>query len=148
VSDRASGQAAQQNYWNQLVLLKTIACFVRRYRDEQGRWITRIGIFKAVVTSGTIGAWAIWKDYAFIWGVLLGVAQVLDAAKEFIPQTTNRRGAAECVTVLETMLIDAQFEWYEIFAGKHQAGEIMERWRKLARFMTETEENSFRTAFQ
>ncbi len=64
--------------------LKVVALYVRRYRDEQAWWITRIGVFKAIVTSGTIGAWAIWKDYAFVWGILLGAAQILDAAKEFI----------------------------------------------------------------
>jgi hypothetical protein len=80
-------------YWNQLVLVKVVACYVRRYRDEQGRWINWIGIFKAVVTSSTIGAWAIWKDYAFVWAVLFGVAQLLDAAKDYIPQTKHRRSA-------------------------------------------------------
>jgi hypothetical protein len=30
---------------------------------------------------------------------------------------------------METIIIDARFEWYEIFAGKNEAGEIMDRWR-------------------
>jgi hypothetical protein len=81
-----TGHAEQQTYWNQLVLVKVVSCYVRRYRDEQAWWINRIGFFKAIVMSGTIGAWAIWKDYAFVWGVLLGIAQVVDAAKEYIPQ--------------------------------------------------------------
>ncbi len=25
----------QQTYWNQMVLVKVVACYVRRYRDEQ-----------------------------------------------------------------------------------------------------------------
>lgn len=83
MSDVGSGHIEQQIYWNQMVIIKVVACYIRRYRDEQAWWIDRIGIFKAVVTSGTIGAWAIWKDYAFVWGVLLGVAQVLDAAKDY-----------------------------------------------------------------
>ena len=72
-----TGQTAQETYWNQLVILKVVACYVRRYRDEQAWWINKIGLFKAVVTSGTIGAWAIWKDYAFVWGLLIGAAQIL-----------------------------------------------------------------------
>ncbi len=62
MSDAGAGQAAQETYWNQPVMLKVVASYVRRYRDEQAWWITRIGFFKAVVTSGTIGAWAVWKD--------------------------------------------------------------------------------------
>jgi hypothetical protein len=53
---KSSGAGAQEAYWNQLVLLKVVACYVRRYRDEQAWWIDRIGLFKAAVTSGTIGA--------------------------------------------------------------------------------------------
>jgi hypothetical protein len=43
----------------------------------------------------------------------------------------------------ESIVIDARFEWYEIFDGQHEAGEIMDRWRKLARFMNETEGKYF-----
>ena len=143
MSDGGAGQGAQETYWNQLVLLKVVACYVRRYRDEQAWWITRIGVFKAIVTSGTIGAWAVWKDYAFLWGILLGAAQVLDAAKEFIPQTKNRRSASEFVNAIEAIIIDARFEWYEVFTGKYEAGDIMDRWRKLARLLNETEGKHF-----
>jgi hypothetical protein len=143
VSAEGVGQGAQETYWNQLVTLKVVASYIRLYRDEQAWWITRIGLFKAVVTSGTIGAWAIWKDYAFVWGILLGAAQVLDAAKDFIPQTKNRRSASEFLGVMETIIIDARFEWFSIFSGEHEASEIMARWRKLAKLMNETEGKYF-----
>ncbi|HTB45852.1 MAG TPA: hypothetical protein VK741_19685 [Acetobacteraceae bacterium] len=143
MSDTDLGAGEQQTYWNQLVLVKVVACYVRRYRDEQAWWINRIGLFKAVVTSSTIGAWAIWKDYAFVWGVLLGAAQILDAAKEYIPQTKHRRSASEFVAAIENVFIDARFEWYGIFSGKCPPDEIMERCRKLAKLLNEIETKHF-----
>lgn len=143
MSEAGSGQAAQETYWNQLVLLKVVACYMRRYRDEQARWINRIGLFKAVVTSGTIGAWVIWKDYAFVWGVLLGCAQILDAGKDFLPHTKNRRGASELLGVVENLFIDARFDWFAIFSGECSAGDIMGRWRALARLLNEAERQHF-----
>lgn len=143
MSEGGTAQGAQETYWNKLVLLKVVTCYVRRYRDEQASWITRIGVFKAIVASGTIGARAIWKDYAFVWGILLGAPQILDSAKEFMPQTKNRRNASEFVSVMETIIIDARFEWFEIFTGKFEASEIMDRWRRLARIMNETEAKYF-----
>jgi hypothetical protein len=134
MSEAGTGHIEQQTYWNQLVLVKVVGCYVRRYRDEQAWWINRIGLFKAIVTSGTIGAWAIWKDYAFVWGVLLGIAQVLDAAKDYIPQTKHRRNASEFVSELESVIIDARFDWHSIFNGQCSAREIMERWRIWRRF--------------
>ena len=72
-----------------------------------------------------------------------GAAQILDAAKEFLPQTKNRRNASDFVGIMETIVIDARFDWYSIFTGKFEADEIMDRWRKLARLMTETEGKYF-----
>jgi len=143
VSDGGAGERAQEAYWQELVMLKVIACYVRRYRDRQAWWINKIGLFKAIVTSGTIGAWAIWKDYAFIWGILLGATQILDASKDYIPQTKNRRSASEFVATIENIIIEARFEWFEIFHGKYPADEIMDRWRKLAKLLNEAESKCF-----
>lgn len=99
--------------WNQLVLLKVFAGYVRRYRDEQAWWVSRIGLFKVVVTSGTIGAWDIWKHYAFLWSLLLGAPQILDAAKDYIPQSAHRRHASELLGVIKNTVIDTRFEWFE-----------------------------------
>jgi hypothetical protein len=143
LSDAGAGHREQQTYWNQLVLVKVVACYVRRYRDEQAWWITRLGFFKVAVMSGTIGAWGLWKDYAFVWAVLLGIAQILDAAKDYIPQTKHRRNASEFVSALENVIIDARFEWHSIFRGQYAAAEIMERWRALAKLLNETETKHF-----
>ena len=44
---------------------------------------------------------------------------------------------------METIIIDARFEWFSIFSGEHEASDIMARWRKLARLMNETERKYF-----
>lgn len=138
-----TGHGAQEAYWQQLVTCKIVSCYVKLYRDGQTWWIKRIGIFKAVATSGTIGAWVVWKEYAFVWGVILALAQVLDAIKEYIPQTKGQRAASEFVQAMETLIIDARFEWYSVFSGQLSAPEIMTRWRKLAKLMIEIETKHF-----
>ncbi|MDQ0392649.1 hypothetical protein [Labrys monachus] len=138
-----NGHSEQQRYWNQLVLVKIVACYVRRYRDEHSQWIRSIGLFKAVATSATIGAWIIWKEYAIVWGVVVGATQVLDAAKDYLPQVKNRHLASEFVSSVEKILIDAEFEWYEIYAGKVPAPDIMERWRRLSRLLHDHETKCF-----
>jgi len=141
-SDQA-GHDAQGAYWKQLITCKIVSSYVRRYRDRQAAWINYTGIFKAIVSSGTIGAWVIWKDYALVWGALLAAMQILDAIKEFIPQTKNRRNASDFVSALEHIIIDARFEWYEVSNGKFDDLEIMNRWRKLAKLLIETEAKYF-----
>lgn len=111
MSGHQPGRQAQETYWKQLVLCKIVACYIKRYRDHQAVWIRTVGIIKAVAASGTIGAWAVWKEHAFIWGIVLALAQALDAVKEFIPQTKNRQNASDFVSALEAIIIDARFEW-------------------------------------
>jgi len=141
VSGTATGP--QETYWRQLVTCKVVSCYVRLYRDGQAKWINGTGIFKAVVTSSTIGAWAIWRDYAFVWGVLLAAAQIVDAVKEYMPQTKDRRQASEFIQAMESLIIDARFEWFAVSTGDYTAAEIMERWRKLSRLMHEIETKYF-----
>lgn len=138
-----TGHGAQEAYWQQLVTCKIVSCYVKLYRDGQSKWINGTGIFKAVATSGTIGAWAIWKEYAFVWGIVLAAAQVLDAIKEYIPQTKGRRVASEFVQAMESLIIDARFEWFSVFNGEFTAAEIMDRWRKVAKLMNEIEIKHF-----
>jgi len=126
-----------------MVLLTVVAFYVRAYRDRQARWIDSTGLVRALVTSGTIGAWIIWKDHAALWGALVGITQMLDAGKDYLPQAKNRRSASEFLVTIDNMIIDARFEWFAIFNGDYEAGEIMNRWRQLAKLLTETEAKHF-----
>lgn len=139
----SNGQMAQQTYWNQLVLVKVVSCYVRRYRDEQTRWIKYTGLFKAAVTSSTIGAWAVWKEYAFVWGVFLAVAQVLDAAKDYLPQTKHMRAASDFVAAIEGIFIEARYDWFSVYSGKFPPDEIMAKWKNLAKMLNDAESKHF-----
>ncbi len=75
--------------------------------------------------------------------MLICAAQILDAAKDYIPQTRNRRNASEFVSVIESVIIDARFEWFSIFNGEYSSAEIMDRWRKVAKLLNEIESKYF-----
>jgi hypothetical protein len=106
-------------------------------------WISRLGALKAVVSSGTIGAWAIWKDYAIIWGGLIALVQVIDALKDYIPQAKHAKAASDFVAALEDIINDARLEWHGVFNGKFDAEGIMTRWRKLAGALSAAEHKHF-----
>ena len=86
---------AQARYWNQTVELKGLAVLIRLYRDDQARWISRLGIVKALAASSTIAGWSIWKDYALVWGIILALSQLLDAIKEYLPSSLALRRDGE-----------------------------------------------------
>ena len=60
-----------------------------------------------------------------------------------MPQTKHQRSASDFVIAIENVVIDARFDWHSISKGQYSAADIMERWRSLARFLSETEAKFF-----
>ena len=134
----------QQNlYWNQLIELKVAAGYIRRRRDDLGKKVTSLATLKAVASSGGIAAWAIWKDYAFLWGAIIAASQLADALKDVFPFTKTHKAACEHTITLNSMFIDAELEWENIFSGRYTDEHIMNRRHKLKKIQHETERKNF-----
>ncbi|MGA3040398.1 MAG: hypothetical protein ABSF54_06350 [Bryobacteraceae bacterium] len=144
MNDTAATSHRQQNlYWNQMIELKVEAAYIRRYRDALGRKVTALATLKAIASSGGIAAWAIWKEYAFLWGTIIAASQVADALKEVFPFTKAHKAACDHAISLNSMFIDAQLEWESIFSGRYTDEQIMTRLHKLKKLQHETERKNF-----
>jgi|tagenome__1003787_1003787.scaffolds.fasta_scaffold20084252_2 hypothetical protein len=133
----------QQLYWNQIVELKVAASYIRRYRDHLGRWVAGVGTVRAIASSGSIAAWALWKEHAFIWAAIIAASQVADALKDVFPFTKKQKAASVHATALSSMFIDAQLEWENIFSGKCTDAEITQRRHKLMKLQHDAECSNF-----
>lgn len=133
----------QQLYWNQMVELKIASAYIRLYRDHLATWVSTLGTLKAVASSVGIGAWVIWKQYAFVWAAIIAASQVADALKEVFPFTKKHKAASELTLALTSLFIDAQLEWENIFSGRYTNDEIMNRLHKLRKLQLEAESKSF-----
>ena len=107
-----------------MVELKVAAAYTRRYRDALGTWVTGLGTVKAIASSGSIAAWVIWKEYAFVWGMIIAASQVADALKDVFPFAKTHKAASEHTTTLGSIFIDAQLEWESIFPGSTQTNKL------------------------
>jgi hypothetical protein len=126
-----------------MIELKVASGYIRRYRDELGRRVTAVGTVKAIASSGSIAAWVVWREYAFAWGAIIAVAQVVDALKEVFPFTKTHKAASEHTVALGSIFIDAQLEWENIFSGRYTDEQIANRRHKLMKLQHEAERRSF-----
>ncbi len=126
-----------------MIELKVACVYLRRYRDGLGTWVTRLGTLKAIASSGSIAAWVIWKEYAFVWGVIIAASQVTDALKDVFPFSKTHRAASEHTISLETLFIDAQLEWEGVFSGRYTNEQISNRRHKLMKLQHEAERHNF-----
>ncbi len=126
-----------------MVELKVAAAYIRRYRDDLGTWVTRLGVLKAVASNGGIAAWVVWREYAFVWGAIIAASQLADVLKEVFPFTKTHRASSEHTVALNSMLIDAQLEWENIFSGRYSDEQISSRRHKLMKLQHDAERKAF-----
>jgi len=133
----------QQLYWNQMYQLKVAASYIRLYRDQLGKWVTGLGALRAIASCTGIAAWAIWREYAFVWGAIIAASQVTDALKDVFPFTKKHKAACEHTMILDNLFIDVQREWEYIFSRRYTNDEIMERLHRLRKSQFEAEKQHF-----
>jgi hypothetical protein len=126
-----------------MIVLKVAAYYIRHYRDHLGNWVTGLGTVRAIASSGGIAAWALWREYAFVWGAIIAAAQVADALKDVFPFSKKHKAANEHAITLGSIFIDAQLEWENIFSGRYTDDEIMSRLHKLRKLQHDAERNTF-----
>jgi hypothetical protein len=106
-----------------------------------------IGIIRALASSATIGAWAIWRDLYIVWAILLGVSQIWEAIKERIPLAQRYKSSAAFATTLETLFIDSQYDWEKIRREELAENEIISRERRLRRMKQDAKNKNFPNGF-
>jgi hypothetical protein len=108
----------QQIYWQEFVQLKADACYVRDYRNALGRWVTGVAAVRAIASAGGIAAWAIWKQYAYVWACIIAVSQVVDALKNVFPFYKRREALSRWSRTLSRLFVEAQRDWDAISGGE------------------------------
>lgn len=118
--DQSTSQPSreQQMYWSEFNQLKADACYVRDYRNSIGRWVTAFATIRALTSTSSIGAWLVWKRYAFVWAGLIVASQLIDALKDVFPLYKRRRSLSRWSRTLNLLFVEAQKNWDEIAGGQ------------------------------
>ncbi len=136
----------QQNlYFNELFQLKIACEYIRLYRNDLARWVARFGALRAVASSGAVAAWAVVQAHPLVWGGIIAAAQVGDALKDVIPFTARHKAASALSMSLDSLLIEALYEWEGVFAARFTTEDITERRRKLMQLQHEADTKHFPT---
>jgi len=92
-----------------------------------------INIFLALASSGSIGAWAIWKEYPMIWGSIIVVSQIVSTIKPYFPYNKYVKELNERYLKIEYINIELEQLWYKYSKRKvndDQANELYVEIRK------------------
>ena len=117
MSELSGPSVEQDQYWLEMQQLRLSAIYVREYRDSIGRMETTVAAIRAIASSGSIGAWVIWRQYAFIWAALIAASQIADALRDVFPFRKRRQALSGWCNALNRLFVDAQRDWDMIASG-------------------------------
>lgn len=135
-------------YWAQLRQVKAASIYMRLYRNRLAKQVRAVELIKAISSSGAIAGWVIWKDAPLLWGSIIAAAQFLDAVKGVFPFAKLHRAASDLTVAMETIWIDADAEWTDIYAGRLTDQEITKRLQKLRKLQLDAERKHFPDGFE
>jgi hypothetical protein len=107
----------QDQYWLEMQQLRLSAIYVREYRDSIAKMETTVAAIRAITSSGSIGAWVIWRQYAFVWAALIAASQIADALRDVFPFRKRRQALSGWCNALNRLFVDAQRDWDSIASG-------------------------------
>ena len=69
--------------WNFMIDSKTNEYFSSLTVKYYQKWDLITNIFLVAVTSSSIAAWAIWKEFPLLWAIIIGLSQIMTLAKPY-----------------------------------------------------------------
>lgn len=114
----------QEQYWNELYQLKTHINVVEYLLEKAEKADRIIKIVLAITSSVSIGSWAIWNQYSYIWAIIIAGSQIISAIVPYLPYTNRIKSYSSLIKEWEELMILSEFKWYAISNGELTKDEI------------------------
>ncbi|PTX94434.1 hypothetical protein [Opitutus sp. ER46] len=116
----------QERYWRLLIQLKADAVYTGCYVERSEAWDNGIAMFSALVSSGSISAWAVWKKFDWLWALLVAASQVLNVVKQYLPFKKRILPVRAIAYAYEEIFLKAESRWFDVAQGNLTEAEINE----------------------
>lgn len=117
----------QAQYWVELQSLKAHVYYLELYQIRSENIERGISIVLAIASAGSIGGWAIWKEYAFVWGVLIMLSQVISVVYKFLPFKARIKPLSAAGIELSVLADEAEKGWFDVAQGDLTEREINDK---------------------
>lgn len=108
----------QEQYWKELYQLKVHIHLIELLLERAERVDRVVKIILAVSSSVSIGAWAIWNHYSYVWAAIIATSQVLTAVRPFLPYSNRIKAYSPLIRELEELMIHSEYKWSAISNGE------------------------------
>lgn len=116
----------QRRFWKELTELRFGAFYLHEYHLHFDKWRTRQSALLALVASGSVATWAIWKEMPLFWASLVALSHVISAIRQWLPWERRLRSVVQAKQDLDSLALLAESRWFGIRSG-HLSREEVDR---------------------
>lgn len=120
----SSNGVYQKRYWREMDQLKVHSLYLGEYLQSTTKIDRGINIFLAITSSSSICGWAIFKEYAFVWGSLIAVSQLINAIKTYLPYSNRLKSLRGITNEIDALCIAMETKWFDVSEGKLESVDI------------------------
>lgn len=117
----------QERYWRLFVELKTQSLYINLYQMKTEGRERLINGFLAISSSSSIGGWVIFRDYAFVWGAIIAMSQVIAAVKDYLPYRRRLKALSGFSHDLARLSVNVEHDWFDVSEGRLSAAQIQKK---------------------
>lgn len=121
----------KEKYWNYMVALKYQLFYLGEYIDHSYKWDTYLNWFLACASTSSIGAWAIWKEFNYVWSIIIAGSQVINALKAQLPYSKRTKFLPKLYSELSELFNEYDYWWYKVSNDKLSEEEINDKLKEL-----------------
>ncbi|WP_175712775.1 hypothetical protein [Burkholderia ambifaria] len=114
----------QLRFWRALYELVSHGYFLETYCQRSALWERRTNTVLAVTSTGSLGIWAVFKQFPLLWSGIIVVTHMVGATSKYLPFSARVRAASACAHEYRTHQNWAEAKWCEIADGMLTETEI------------------------
>ena len=123
--------------WNNLAIVKFKSIYIGHLISKYQRYDLLINVFLAIATSGSIAAWAIWKEFPIIWASVIALSHVVNVIRPFFPYSRYTKILNDKYLLSQNLFLDYERVWYQIEKAKLTEDAIAEKYFELSKKQNE-----------
>ena len=107
-----------------MVQIKAWIFYLDIYAENSYKWDRRINMYGAIASSSSIAAGAIWKEWSYVWAVIIAISQVLTAIKQYLPFGRRLKYLQPFIEDMKLLYLKMEYDWYKVAGGDLSESEI------------------------
>ncbi len=134
----------REKYWKVMTGYRFTLYYLDEHFFRYTRYDRYITIFLAIASSTAIANWAIWQTFDLLWGVIIGLSQLMTVVNQFLPYKKRVQQIAAMRAKLSALYVEIESLWNKVDNEQLPEEEINTKCYNFIKKWTKIEDDFFK----